>query len=140
MHNKRFIIAIAVAVLVGLLGVCFLFFVVFFTLSVPELPAQTPPSYLLEAFKDIHDSKILFNPPLEMDQGKAARIEARISYSDIGDAITKGLKGPGKPQVEAIQVGQEMTVKLYADKKDFEIKKYSSDEQWVEGRPFAQWE
>jgi hypothetical protein len=73
-----------------------------------------------------------------MDQGKVERIEARVSYQDVGDAIVKGLKGRGEPNVETIQVGQDMSVTLTGDK--FDIRKYGSDNQLIAGRPFAQWE
>jgi len=102
-----------------------------------EPPPRLP---IAKSLQDIHDRKILFNPPREMDQGKSERVEARISYQDIGDAITKELKGRGDPQVDTIKVGQKMTVTLHADENDFNIKKYSSDEQLVEGRQYAQWE
>jgi len=75
-----------------------------------------------------------------MEQGKPERVEARISYQDIGDAIKKDLKGRGEPELQTIQVGQQMTVTLLADKKEFDIKKYGPDEQLVAGRPFAQCE
>lgn len=99
---------------------------------------RPPPNYLLSGLKNIHDSKILFNPPKEMDQGKPERVEARVSYQDVGDAITKGLKGRGEPNLETIQVGKNMSVTLSGDK--FDIKKYGSDKQLIAGRPFAQWE
>src|ERR1700687_5991735 len=105
-------------------------------------PWQTrpPPPELLNALKEIHHSKIVFNPPVEMDQGQAERIEARISYQDIGTAITKNLKGRGLPDLENIEVGQKMTVTLLSDEDEFKIKKYASDEQLVAGKPYAQWE
>lgn len=101
---------------------------------------RLPPPYLAKSLADIHDSRILFNPPKEMEQGKKERIEARISYHDIGDAITKGLRGRGEPQLELIQVGERMTVTLHGDEEEFEISKYSSEEQLVAGRSYAQWE
>lgn len=107
-------------------------------LSAPR--RRDPPLWLTGSLQEIHDGKILFNPPREMDQGKTERIEARISYLDLDDAITRGLKGRGEPNLEAIQVGEIMTVTLHADTKEFDIKKYSSDEQVVAGRPYAQWE
>jgi hypothetical protein len=112
--------------------------------SIPEVmqllskPPQTPA--LKAALQEIHESKILFNPPHEMDQGKPVRVEARISYQDIGNAISKNLKGPGEITVERIEVGKKMSVTLTSDDEAFKIKKYGSDEQLVAGRPYAQWE
>lgn len=99
-----------------------------------------PPLPIANSLQEIHDSKIVFNPSREMEQGKPERVEARISYEDIGDAIMKDLKGRGEPELKTIQVGQQMTVTLLADEKEFDIKKYGPDEQLVAGRPFAQWE
>lgn len=95
---------------------------------------------MASALKEIRESKILFNPPHEMEQGKKERIEARISYQDVGDVITKNLKGRGKPELENIHVGRKMSVTLLADDDVFRVKKYGSDEQLVAERPYAQWE
>ena len=88
----------------------------------------------------LHDSKILFNPPLEMQQGAKERIEARISFADIGPALTEGLHGSGVPQIETLKVGPIMKVVLVGDQGAFHIEKFSSEEQTVAGKPFAQWE
>jgi hypothetical protein len=40
----------------------------------------------------LHDSKIVFNPPDEMQQQKTEIIQARISFEDIGAALGKGLR------------------------------------------------
>jgi len=88
----------------------------------------------------LRDSKILFNPPVEMRQGSKERIEARISFADIGPAFTEGLEGRGAPQVESIKVGPIMKVVLVGDQDAFLIEKFSSEEQTVAGKPFAQWE
>lgn len=95
---------------------------------------------LRTALKEIHNGKILFNPPHEMEQGKPERVETRISFNDIEEAISKNLKGRGDPEIERIEVGRKMSVTLTADDEAFKITKYSSDEQLVAGRPFAQWE
>jgi hypothetical protein len=86
------------------------------------------------------ESKIVFNPPAQMRQGKKERIEARISYAEIGDSLIKGLKGRGVPIKQAIKVGPIMKVMLDADKDEFQITKYNNDEQAVSGRAFAQWD
>jgi len=99
------------------------------------VPTVAPPPEFVDGLKEIHDGKILFNPRQDMEQGKRERVEARISYQDVGDAITKGLKGRGQRQIETIQVGEKMGVPLYADKKEFDIKKYSSEEQLVSVDP-----
>lgn len=105
----------------------------------PLIPPSISPA-IRSALEEIHESKILFNPPHEMEQGKLERVEARISYKDVGDAIIKNLKGRGKPELENIQVGQKMSVTLYYDEDDFKVKSYNSKEQVVIGRPYAQWE
>lgn len=94
-----------------------------------QVEAHPPPGYLIAAFKEIHDSKILFNPSSQMEQGKVERIEARVSYKDVGEAISKGLIGTGDPKVETIKVGRQMSVTLNGD--SFDIKKYSSETQWL---------
>lgn len=92
------------------------------------------------AIERIHDGKILFNPPHDMDQGKVERVEVRISYDDINQAITNNLKGKGNPELDNIHAGQEMSATLSGDKDAFNIKEYSSAKQVVSGRPYAQWE
>jgi hypothetical protein len=130
--SRQLVLALSGAVIIGIAGAWLAGYTVW------QAGAHPPPPYLVDGLKDIHDSKILFNPPREMEQGKTDRIEARISYQDVGDAIAKGLKGRGEPNVETIQVGQSMSVTLSGDK--FDIKKYGSDLQVIAGRPFAQWE
>ena len=132
--SRRLVFAFLGAAVVGLLGVGLMSYMILQS----RANTQPPPPYLVTGLQDIHDSKILFNPPREMEQGKPERIEARISYQEVGDAIVKGLKGRGEPNVETIQVGQNMSVTLGGDK--FNIKKYGSDKQLIAGRPFAQWE
>lgn len=88
----------------------------------------------------LRESKIVFNPPPKMRQGQTERIEARIPFEDIGPTLIEGLKGKGVPQVENIKVGSIMKVVLTGDQDAFVIQKFSSDEQTVAGKPFAQWE
>ena len=88
----------------------------------------------------VPDSTILFNPPDSMIQGKKERIEARISLKDIGAALSKDLKGRGSISTEKIEAGPIMRVSLTADKEDFDMTKYSNDQQIVAGKDYAQWE
>jgi hypothetical protein len=119
----------------------------------PSLPTPTPSAtpklssksndwaeIISNELEKLPESQIVFNPPTQMRQGKKERIEARISYNDIGDTLIKGLKGRGVPIKQSIKVGPIMKVVLEADKDEFQIAKFSNDEQTVSGRSFAQWE
>lgn len=88
----------------------------------------------------LKNSKILFNPPLRMIQGKTERVEARISYKDIKDALTQGLRGKGLPIEEPIKVSPIMRVRLDTKENEFQIKQYGDEEQVIIGKPFSQWE
>lgn len=111
-------------------------------------PTATPtptPTLSFEALvenelKKLTEGRIVFNPPTTMQQGKAERIEARITSQDIGTKLTEGLKGRGVPKVENVKVGSFMKVLLYAKQDEFHITKLSSDEQVVLGQPYAQWD
>jgi hypothetical protein len=87
----------------------------------------------------LHEGKILFNPPSEMKQGKRERIEARVSFEDIGAALSQDLKGRAAPQIEPVKVSSIMKVILTGDQDAFAIEQFGTDEQIVKGRPFAQW-
>ncbi len=87
----------------------------------------------------LHEGKILFNPPSEMKQGKRERIEARVSFEDIGVALSQDLKGRAAPQIEPVKVSSIMKVILTGDQDAFAIEQFGADEQIVKGRPFAQW-
>ncbi len=87
----------------------------------------------------LHEGKILFNPPSEMKQGKRERIEARVSFEDIGAALSQDLKGRAAPQIEPVKVSSIMKVILTGDQDAFAIEQFGTDEQIIKGRPFAQW-
>lgn len=121
------------------------FLATWFFLPAQSLPTawitnENLPPDLKTALRELSDGKILFNPPKEMLQGKTERVEARISYGDIGNTLADKLKGKGTPEIEDIKVGRKMSVYLYANKDEFEITKYSSDSQVVGGSPYTQWE
>jgi len=94
----------------------------------------------LEAVRNLRESKILFNPPLQMQQGRKERVEVRISSEDIGPALSEGLKGTGTPQVDSVRVSPVMKVVLTGDEGAFNIDNLSVEEQTVAGKPFAQWD
>jgi len=103
--------------------------------------SPTPPD--LEAMiqtevQKLRESEIAFNPPREMQEQKTEVIEARISFQEIGSALTQGLEGRGTPQVESLKVSPIMKVALIGAQDAFYIVG-SGDEQIVEGKTFAEW-
>lgn len=91
----------------------------------------------------LRDSKILFNPPLEMQQGKREIVEVRISAEDIGPVISGNLEGRGAPTVESIKVSPVMKVTMTGDEGAFELRRLNGDEEQIitgiPGRPYAEW-
>jgi len=110
--------------------------------ATPETVTKSEPAELDELDREVaklHEGKILFNPPSEMKQGKRERIEARVSFEDIGAALSENLKGRAAPQIEPVKVSSIMKVILTGDQDAFAIEQFGTDEQIVKGRPFAQW-
>jgi Carboxypeptidase regulatory-like domain len=104
-----------------------------------ETPANDWNAIVAREMGKLQESKIVFNPPLQMQQGKTERIEVRISSQDIGPALTTGLQGRGTPQVQNIKVSSIMKVALTGDSGAFTIDPLSDEEQIVAGLPFATW-
>lgn len=109
--------------------------------TVEALTSPPVPSNLSEIveneLKKLSSGQILFNPPAEMKVGVQERVEVRIAKTITAD-LYKGLRGSGKPQVEIIEIGSFMKVRLTGD--DFNIKPLSHEEQIVGGNRAAQWE
>ena len=67
----------------------------------PPTESPSPPdleSIIQKEIQKLRESKILFNPPREMQEQKTEKIEARISFEDIGPALAQGLEGHGPPK------------------------------------------
>jgi hypothetical protein len=80
--------------------------------------------------------QMLFNPPAEMEQGRAERIELRLTQN-LSEDISQGLKGSGQPEIQPLKIGTFMRARLTGD--DFEIKALNDEEQVVSGDSFTQW-
>jgi hypothetical protein len=114
------------------------------TPSVSPTPTESPSPSDLEAIiekevQKLRESKIVFNPPREMQEQKTEKVEARISLEDIGPALAQGLEGHGAPETATLKVSPIMKVTLTGDPTAFHIEG-SGAEQIVAGKPFAQWE
>ncbi len=102
------------------------------------LPPRVIPSDIVEdEFKKLAPGHILFNPSKEMTLGVRERVEVRIART-IGADLTAGLRGRGEPQIEEIEVGTFMKVRLTGD--NFDVKAFSHEEQVVTGNGFTQWD
>ena len=72
-----------------------------------------------------------------MKVGIEERVEVRLT-KDITENLTEGLKGPGAPQIEPIEVGTFMMVTLTGGD-SFDINALSSEEQVVKPVGFTEW-
>jgi hypothetical protein len=108
------------------------------TTAPPTTPTPTPSFHELidDELKKLSSGRILFNPPEKMKVGIEERVEVRLT-KDITEILTEGLKGPGAPQIEPIEVGTFMMVKLTGD--SFDINALSSEEQLVKPVGFTEW-
>lgn len=112
--------------------------------SASPTPTESPSPLDLESIiekevEKLRESKIVFNPPREMQEQKTEKIEARISLQDIGPALAEGLEGHGPPETATLKVSPIMRVTLTGDPTAFHIEG-SGAEQIVAGKPFAQWD
>lgn len=87
--------------------------------------------------KTLKEGRILFHTPREMVLGLKERVEIRITESLTTD-LHKGLKGRGVSEVEKINVGPLMIVRLTGD--NFDIKELSHQSQPVLADSFTQWD
>ena len=85
----------------------------------------------------LSSGRILFNPPEEMKVGVKERVVVRLT-KDITENLTEGLKVAGAPQIEPIELGTFMTVKLTGGD-NFDIKALSTEEQVVKPVGFTEW-
>ena len=85
----------------------------------------------------VHPGLLAFNPPAEMHQGRADRIEVGIARSpELRDALTSGFRGRGLPEVVHVDAAPLMGVELRGS--SFRIEPLSPPEQLVV--PLARWE
>jgi hypothetical protein len=85
----------------------------------------------------VHPGLLAFNPPPEMHQGRADRIEVGIARSpELRDALTSGFRGRGLPEVVHVDAAPLMGVELRGS--SFKIEPLSPPEQLVV--PLARWE
>jgi hypothetical protein len=80
---------------------------------------------------------VVFNPPSKMRVGAAEDVTVRITRSATEAAIKQNLQGRGLPQVEKIQVGNFMRVRLFGD--GFKVTTHSDENQAVPEQLFAEW-
>lgn len=109
--------------------------------SVEPTPAARDWQALIESEeRKLRDSKIVFNPPVEMREQQTETMQARISFEDIGADLRKGLQRPDQIQEEKLKVSEIMKVTLTGDGNAFLIQRIGDEEQVVAGKPYAQWE
>jgi hypothetical protein len=107
------------------------------SLQVP--PGQLPGDWVSNALRTAaHRGLLVFNPPEEMRQGDADRVEVGIARSAaLRQTLLEGLRGRGLPQFEAIETSSLMSVELKGGDA-FKITSYSESEQAVDLN--ARWE
>lgn len=103
----------------------------------PEALSWPSEDLIRKALASLWTGHISFNVPAQMKQGRQERIEVRITR-DLSEALTQGLRGRGKPQIETVRVGTFMSARLAGE--TFEISPLNSEEgQVVPAQGFAQW-
>jgi hypothetical protein len=81
--------------------------------------------------------QIVFNPPTKMRVGDPEQVTVRISRTLTESRIKENLQGRGVPQVEQIEVGTFMRVRLFGS--GFEVMTKSDENQAVPEDHFAEW-
>lgn len=101
-------------------------------------PLATARDWVSEAVQSaVRRGLLLFNPPAEMRQGQAERVEVGIARSvALREALLDGLRGRGEAQFKEIDTAHFMSVELKGDA--FAITPYSMTEQIV--AETARWE
>ena len=101
-------------------------------------PTAGHDDWIMRAVREsVHPGLLAFNPPHEMQQGHAERIEVGIARSpELRDALTAGFRGRGLPEVLQVDAAPVMGVELRGS--SFQIDALSPAEQLVV--PLARWE
>ncbi|HEX5188340.1 MAG TPA: hypothetical protein VFW16_02280 [Streptosporangiaceae bacterium] len=101
-------------------------------------PAAGQDDWITRAVREsVHPGLLAFNPPPEMQQGRAERIEVGIARSpELRDALTAGFRGRGLPEVLKVDAAPVMGVELRGS--SFQVDALSPGEQLVV--PLARWE
>ena len=101
-------------------------------------PAAGSDDWITRAVRaSVHPGLLAFNPPSEMQQGRAERVEVGIVRSpELRDALTAGFRGRGLPEVLQVDAAPVMGVELRGS--SFQIDALSPAEQLVV--PLARWE
>jgi hypothetical protein len=101
-------------------------------------PVPGPDDWISRAVREsVHPGLLAFNPPSEMQQGRAERVEVGIARSpELRDALTTGFRGRGLPEVLQVDAAPVMGVELRGS--SFQIEALSPAEQLVV--PLARWE
>jgi len=107
----------------------------------PYVISPTPtPSYqelIDKALEELPVGRILFNPPEEMKVGETELVEVRITQNRTED-LTRGLEGPGEPQIKETEVSTYMKVCLTGS--GFAIDPQISEAQMIESDKYTHWE
>ena len=104
------------------------------------LPATPTPSYqelIDKALEELPMGRILFNPPKEMKVRETELVEVRITQN-LTEDLTKGLEGPGEPQIKETKVATYMKVRLTGS--GFNIVPEISEPQMIESDKYTHWE
>jgi hypothetical protein len=83
--------------------------------------------------------RILFNPPKEMKVRETKLVEVRITQNRTED-LTKGLEGPGEPQIKETEVSTYMKVRLTGSGFAIDIDPEISEAQMIESDKYTHWE
>ena len=105
-------------------------------------PSLTPTPSLQELIEEelnkLSSGRILFNYSEEMKVGVKERVVVRLT-KNITENLTEGLEGVEAPQIETIEVGTFMTVKLTSRRDSFDINALSNEGQVVRTVGFTEW-
>jgi hypothetical protein len=118
-----------------------------------DLITPTPPNIdtiLSDVIGKLDPGMMVYNPPENMKQFSAQRIELRILHLGSGNVtpgaatqtaaagtLTSDLAGSGTPIVESLNVGTVMKARLSGD--GFEIMPLHEEEQIVAGDTYTEW-
>jgi hypothetical protein len=110
------------------------------TTAPPTTPTPTPSFHELidEELAELSSGRILFDHPEEMKVGVKERVLVRLT-KDITVNLTEGLEGVEAQQIEPIEVGTFMNVRLTCSGDSFFIDALSSEKQVVRQVGFTEW-
>jgi hypothetical protein len=102
-------------------------------------PTMTTDDLMEQAYAQLREGQLAFNPPQEMRLGESAVVRLRLTrYANVAaPTLVAGLGSDRRVLTDTVRVGSTMRAQLSGD--TFQVESLSSEEQLVVGDAYNEW-